>query len=137
MFKAIEQCVSVWLECLVLLQTVDQNVNTTRIAHQTELVFNKNVLILVLDLAVLMLSVMFITISQFADVLKVTMVTLTQDVVFDKVSPLFIFTLFFLLLPSELELSCFQCIFLCYLIRPSHRNLSPLQSFSLWCQCYL
>lgn len=100
MFKAIEQCVSAWLECLVLLQTADQNVNIIQIVHQTELVFSKNVLILVLDLAVLMLSVMFITISPSADALKVTMVTLTQDVVFVKVSPLFNLILFFLLLPS-------------------------------------
>lgn len=64
--KMIVQCVYVHLECLVLLQIAVQSVIFIKIAHLTELAFNKDVRILALVHVALMLFATFIITNQFA-----------------------------------------------------------------------
>jgi hypothetical protein len=65
------QFVLVNVGCTGRHQTVVQNVQSTKIAHQIEHVFHKNVKIHVLVHAALMQSVTFKIIAQFVNVLKV------------------------------------------------------------------
>jgi hypothetical protein len=84
--KTIVQCVSVWLECLGLLQTAVLSVIFIKTVHLTELAFNKDVKILALDHVDSMLCVESIIINQYALALMAMKEILTLDAMFAKVS---------------------------------------------------